>query len=85
MISDLNKVVELNPDNHEVYFLRASCLSGLFHDPPYRNAGSNHICDKDKSLINIDKAAEDLKKFLAIENVVKGHILLIIATLKTMI
>ena len=33
MISDLNKVVELNPDNHEVYFLRASCLSGLFHDP----------------------------------------------------
>lgn len=77
MISDLNKVVELNPDNHEVYFLRASCLSGLFHDPPYRNAGSNHICEKDKSLINIDKAAEDLKKFLAIENVVKGHILLI--------
>ncbi len=77
MISDLDKAVELELDDHEVYFVRASCLSGIFHDPPYKNARPNNICEKDKSLINIDRAIEDLKKYLEIENVVKGHILLI--------
>jgi len=77
MISDLDKAVELGLDDHEVYFVRASCLSGLFHDPPYKNARSNNICENDKPLINIDRAIEDLKKYLEIENVVKGHILLI--------
>ena len=77
MISDLDKAVELGLDDHEVYFVRASCLSGLFHDPPYKNARSNNICEKDKSLINIDRAIKDLKKYLEVENVVKGHILLI--------
>ena len=77
MISDLDKAVELELDDHEVYFVRASCLSGIFHDPPYKNARPNNICEKDKSLINIDRAIEDLKKYLEIENAVKGHILLI--------
>ena len=77
MISDLDKAVELGLDDPEVYFVRASCISGLFHDPPYTNARPDNICEKDKSLINIDRAIQDLKKYLQIENVVKGHILLI--------
>ena len=77
MISDLDKAVELGLDDHEFYFVRASCISGLFHDPPYTNASPDNVCEKDKPLINIDRAIEDLKKYLEIENVVKGHILLI--------
>jgi len=77
MISDLNKSLLLDSSNHKAYFNRAACLSGFFNDPPYRNAGENDVDEKDKSLLSLDGAIDDLKAFLKIENKIDAHKLLI--------
>ena len=77
MISDLNKSLLLDSSNHKAYFNRAACLSGFFNDPPYRNAGENNVDEKDKSLLSLDGAIDDLKAFLKIENKIDAHKLLI--------
>ncbi|MDB4097280.1 tetratricopeptide repeat protein [Flavobacteriaceae bacterium] len=77
MISDLNKSLLLDSSNHKAYFNRAACLSRFFNDPPYRNARENDVDEKDKSLLSLDGAIDDLKAFLKIENKIDAHKLLI--------
>ena len=77
MISDLNKSLILDSNNHEAYFNRAACLSGIFNDPPYVNADIDKVSEKDKSLLSLDGAIDDLKTFIKTENKIDAHKLLI--------
>ena len=75
MISDLNKSIECDTKNHMAYLIRASYTSNFFSEST--NASYHDVLEKDKELIDLNHAIEDLKVFINAENNVNGDILLI--------
>ena len=75
MISDLNKSLEINPSNHAAYLLRASYTSGFFSQN--QNISFNDVLEKDKGLIDLNSAINDLETLLKAEDNAEGYILLI--------
>ena len=62
MISDLNKSLDLDPSNNLAYLIRASYTSGFFSQS--KNVSIHDVLEKDKSLINISSAIDDLETLL---------------------